>query len=249
MGGGGACSDPGPASLAHLRHELRTPLNHVLGYSEMLLEDAGEAGELARALQRGPRRGPRAPGRRRGVARSGARRGGRRRRRPPRRRDRSRPPPPGSGGGPAPGTGGRERRPRGLGGLGTHRRGGGAAGRAGRGLGSPSRFFWRGRSGRGGSPGGDGPVRERSPHPESGGRAGHDPRGRRRRGEPRAPDPAPRPGRPPHPGRERRPGGARSPAGRAGRPGAPRRHDARPRRARPCWSASSRIRTGGTSRS
>ena len=27
------------AWLAHLRHELRTPLNHVIGYSEMLLED------------------------------------------------------------------------------------------------------------------------------------------------------------------------------------------------------------------
>ena len=40
-----------PAGLAHLRHELRTPLNHVLGYSEMLLEDAGDAGELVTALQ------------------------------------------------------------------------------------------------------------------------------------------------------------------------------------------------------
>ena len=27
-------------ALAHLRHELRTPLNHLIGYSEMLLEDA-----------------------------------------------------------------------------------------------------------------------------------------------------------------------------------------------------------------
>ncbi len=26
-------------ALAHLRHELRTPLNHIIGYSEMLLED------------------------------------------------------------------------------------------------------------------------------------------------------------------------------------------------------------------
>jgi class 3 adenylate cyclase/CheY-like chemotaxis protein len=41
-----------PASLAHLRHELRTPLNHVLGYSEMLLEDAVESGELAAQLRR-----------------------------------------------------------------------------------------------------------------------------------------------------------------------------------------------------
>jgi adenylate cyclase len=32
-----------PADLANLRHELRTPLNHIIGYSEMLLED-GEAG-------------------------------------------------------------------------------------------------------------------------------------------------------------------------------------------------------------
>jgi adenylate cyclase len=44
--------NPDPATLAHLRHELRTPLNHVLGYSEMLLEDAGETGELAAELRR-----------------------------------------------------------------------------------------------------------------------------------------------------------------------------------------------------
>jgi class 3 adenylate cyclase len=30
------------AALAHLRHELRTPLNHIIGYSEMLLEDVEE---------------------------------------------------------------------------------------------------------------------------------------------------------------------------------------------------------------
>jgi adenylate cyclase len=41
-----------PSSLAHLRHELRTPLNHVLGYSEMLLEDASVASELAVELRR-----------------------------------------------------------------------------------------------------------------------------------------------------------------------------------------------------
>ncbi len=29
-------------SLAHLRHELRTPVNHILGYSELLIEDAEE---------------------------------------------------------------------------------------------------------------------------------------------------------------------------------------------------------------
>ena len=37
-------------ALAHLRHELRTPLNHIIGYGEMLVEDAGRP-ELAPALQ------------------------------------------------------------------------------------------------------------------------------------------------------------------------------------------------------
>jgi class 3 adenylate cyclase len=41
-----------PGSLAHLRHELRTPLNHILGYSEMLLEDASETSTLAEELRR-----------------------------------------------------------------------------------------------------------------------------------------------------------------------------------------------------
>jgi CheY-like chemotaxis protein len=38
--------------LAHMRHELRTPLNAVIGYSEMLLEDAEDLGqpELVRDL-------------------------------------------------------------------------------------------------------------------------------------------------------------------------------------------------------
>ncbi|MBI1848342.1 MAG: response regulator [Candidatus Rokubacteria bacterium] len=41
------------AALSHLRHELRTPLNHVIGYSEMLLEDAeGAAAALVPALRR-----------------------------------------------------------------------------------------------------------------------------------------------------------------------------------------------------
>ena len=43
-----------PSALAHLRHELRTPLNHIIGYTEMLLEDAdGSAGDdLAAGLRR-----------------------------------------------------------------------------------------------------------------------------------------------------------------------------------------------------
>jgi DNA-binding response OmpR family regulator len=31
------------AAIAHLRHELRTPLNHIIGYGEMLLEEAEES--------------------------------------------------------------------------------------------------------------------------------------------------------------------------------------------------------------
>lgn len=42
------------ASLAYLRHELRTPVNAIIGYSEMLLEDAAAAGqqELAADLRK-----------------------------------------------------------------------------------------------------------------------------------------------------------------------------------------------------
>jgi signal transduction histidine kinase len=32
-----------PESISELRHELRTPVNHIVGYCEMLLEDAVEA--------------------------------------------------------------------------------------------------------------------------------------------------------------------------------------------------------------
>jgi class 3 adenylate cyclase len=35
------------AALAHLRHELRTPLNHIIGYSEMLLEDVVQSDPAA----------------------------------------------------------------------------------------------------------------------------------------------------------------------------------------------------------
>jgi adenylate cyclase len=36
---------PGRDSFAHVRHELRTPINAILGYSEMLLEDAEDRGQ------------------------------------------------------------------------------------------------------------------------------------------------------------------------------------------------------------
>jgi two-component system, NtrC family, sensor kinase len=35
------------AALSELRHNLRTPVNHILGYSEMLIEDAAEVGNTA----------------------------------------------------------------------------------------------------------------------------------------------------------------------------------------------------------
>jgi len=33
------------ALMAHLRHELRTPLNHIIGYSELLIEEAEDLGQ------------------------------------------------------------------------------------------------------------------------------------------------------------------------------------------------------------
>ena len=42
---------PDPTDLAHLRHELRTPLNHIIGYCELLLEDAGKDDRAALAVE------------------------------------------------------------------------------------------------------------------------------------------------------------------------------------------------------
>src|SRR2546421_689472 len=50
----GSAAAPLPREvLRNLRHELRTPLNHILGYSELLLEEAAdrEASELTPPLQ------------------------------------------------------------------------------------------------------------------------------------------------------------------------------------------------------
>ena len=43
-----------PSASAQIRHTLRTPLNHIIGYSEMLLEEAGERAldEFAADLQK-----------------------------------------------------------------------------------------------------------------------------------------------------------------------------------------------------
>ncbi len=44
-------SDPAAdrTNLSHLRHELRTPINHIVGYSELLIEETGDAGHAAYA--------------------------------------------------------------------------------------------------------------------------------------------------------------------------------------------------------
>src|SRR5215217_490076 len=45
---GSAAAPPLPREvLRNLRHELRTPLNHILGYSELLLEEAADRGASA----------------------------------------------------------------------------------------------------------------------------------------------------------------------------------------------------------
>ena len=36
-------------NLSHLRHDLRTPINQIVGYSELLLEETGDAGHTAYA--------------------------------------------------------------------------------------------------------------------------------------------------------------------------------------------------------
>jgi len=51
-GGGDRGGAPGAdrargAILGYMRHELRTPVNAILGYSEMLIEDAEDAGSAS----------------------------------------------------------------------------------------------------------------------------------------------------------------------------------------------------------
>src|SRR5581483_7095306 len=36
-------------NLSHLRHDLRTPINQIVGYSELLIEETGDAGHTAYA--------------------------------------------------------------------------------------------------------------------------------------------------------------------------------------------------------
>ncbi|HEX3730047.1 MAG TPA: SpoIIE family protein phosphatase [Opitutaceae bacterium] len=42
-----AAPTPEHSNLSHLRHDLRTPINQIIGYSELLLEEAGEGGGAA----------------------------------------------------------------------------------------------------------------------------------------------------------------------------------------------------------
>ncbi|OOO03095.1 MAG: Response regulator PleD [Chromatiales bacterium USCg_Taylor] len=39
----GGAAIPEPQATSHLRHELRTPINHIIGYSELLLEEADDS--------------------------------------------------------------------------------------------------------------------------------------------------------------------------------------------------------------
>ncbi len=45
----GAQDDAAYAEAARRRHELRTPVNHILGYAELLIEDAEDLGRADRA--------------------------------------------------------------------------------------------------------------------------------------------------------------------------------------------------------
>ncbi len=40
-------ASPERTNLSHLRHDLRTPINQIIGYSELLLEESGDAGHDA----------------------------------------------------------------------------------------------------------------------------------------------------------------------------------------------------------
>ena len=49
-----AIAGPFSGRPSNLKHELRTPLNHIIGYCEMLMEEAQDAGEdeIIRDLER-----------------------------------------------------------------------------------------------------------------------------------------------------------------------------------------------------
>ena len=44
MGTASAETGDAPDAMAHLRHQLRTPLNHIIGYSELLIDEVTEEG-------------------------------------------------------------------------------------------------------------------------------------------------------------------------------------------------------------